>query len=211
VRCRDPHARPQPRRALEGVARRAAAILIAGLIAASSLGSASAATPGAKTAPAEYLTILISGGSEYIRGDAFGLSGYLGLEPAAAARHTDEWVVLRAADPDYARFAAAVMLLTTKSILGLVAELVLIAPLSSVAPTKIHGMHVKGVRGQLLVAGGNRFMTILYARASGTKLPVAEIGRQGTASGTVNPSKWNEPLKVTPPARATPIARTGLE
>jgi hypothetical protein len=156
-----------------------------------------------------HVTIVVSGGREYIRGDVFGLAGYLGLHPRPAARFANRWVSLRASDQDYARFASAVMLPTTKSVVGLVAELVLVAPLSTAAPTTIDGVHVRGVRGQLLVAGANRFITTLYAGSS--NLPVAEIGRQGSAYGTVHLSKWNEPLHVDPPAHPTPIASTGLE
>jgi hypothetical protein len=158
-----------------------------------------------------HVTIILSGGREYLRGDVYGLVGYLALHAAPAARYADRWLVLRPSDQDYARFASAVVLPSTKSVLGLVAELVLVPPLSSVKATTIGGVHVRGVRGQLLVAGGSRFITTLYASASGSNLPVEEVGREGTASGTVSLTRWNEPLRIDPPARATPIAETGLE
>src|SRR5262249_51416786 len=75
-----------------------------------------------------HVTIVVSGGREYVRGDAFGLAGYLSLKPKPAARYAGRWVSLRPSDQDYARFASAVMLPTTKAVVGLVAELVLVAP-----------------------------------------------------------------------------------
>jgi hypothetical protein len=51
----------------------------------------------------------------------------------------------------------------------------------------------------------------LYARASGTPLPVEEDVVKGDYSGSVSFSHWNERLHIATPPDATPISITGLE
>jgi hypothetical protein len=76
--------------------------------------------------------------------------------------------------------------------------------------TTIGSRRVVGVQWRARV-GGKSVVATLYARAAGTALPVEQRASSGGNLISVIFSRWNEPIHVTAPKPAVPIATTGLE
>jgi hypothetical protein len=85
------------------------------------------------------------------------------------------------------------------------------AALSTIPKTTLNGQQVVGVKGRYTGGGGGTASAILYARATGSPLPVQETVQVAAARTIVTFSNWNHPISVSAPANAVPIATTGLE
>jgi hypothetical protein len=107
-------------------------------------------------------------------------------------------------DRDYATVAADVTLGS------LIDDLDLPAPLVGAPSTSIDGQRAFGVSAKMKVSGQTVTAT-LYARATGTPLPIEEVSTDADGRSTTTFSGWDEPLHVTVPADAVPISSTGLE
>jgi hypothetical protein len=156
---------------------------------------------GARTG---HVTVIVSADTAYIRGDAFTLVNYMAFNAAPAAKYAGTWVLVPRTDRDYSTVSAGVRLPSVIAQLNLV-------PLSRLSNTTIDGERVVGVKGKRSTPAAKDAAVTLYARAVGTPRPVQEVTSQGSARATVTFSKWNEPLHVAAPAKAVPIAKTGLE
>jgi hypothetical protein len=148
------------------------------------------------------VTIIVHANNVYFRGNAFALSTDMGFEPDASREWAGTWILVPKSDPHYAIEAAAV---TLTSILD---ECNLRYSLEMAVPTTVAGQSVIGVKGK---ASRSAPLETLYARASGSPLPVRESYRQGENMFRIDFSKWNEPVLVTVPRGAAPIYQTGLE
>ena len=146
-----------------------------------------------------HVTVIVSGNTAYVRGDAFTLENYIGFAKVAASKYAGRWVRFPHTDKGYATVAAGVTLSDA------VDELKLQGRLSKVPVTTIDGRRVLGVRGTLSAAGHNSIVDTVYAQASGL-LPVREVVTQGTSKLTVDYSKWNTPFGLDAPKRSTPIS-----
>jgi hypothetical protein len=151
------------------------------------------------------VTIIVSTGGAYVRGDAFALVSYMGFKTAGAAKYAGKWILVPPSNPDYAPFAAGVTLPSV------IRELRLGAPLSAVSATKIDGVPVVGVHGKLLAVTAHSVAGTLYTEATGAKLPVEEVAQQGTTKTSFTLSKWGEQLHIAAPRGATAISATGLQ
>jgi hypothetical protein len=151
-----------------------------------------------------HVTVIVSAGSAYISGDAFTLVNYMGFKPAASAKYANTWVVVPHNDRAYFNVAGDVTLPSViDSLKG--------RGHPAAAPnTSIGGQRVAGVQWRAVVAG-KLVVVRLYARASGTPLPVVERATRGSALVSVAFSRWNEAVPVTAPKSPVPIATTGLE
>lgn len=145
------------------------------------------------------VTVLVVTNTAYIRGDALTLAGYMGLPAPSAAKYQGRWIAIPHGDSAFATVAAGA---TFPSLLS---ELKLLPPLVRVAGTTIGGVRVVGVRGRSASAAAGA-TTTLYVRSSGSPLPVREVAAQGTTRGIITLSRWKEPVHVTAPAGAVPIA-----
>jgi hypothetical protein len=95
---------------------------------------------------------------------------------------------------------------------SMIHELKLSAPLSTTPGTTLNGQRVLGIKGMQRLDPGHKATAILYARASGSPLPVQVTARLGTtAHFTITLTNWNQPIRVATPKGAVPIAKTGLE
>jgi hypothetical protein len=148
------------------------------------------------------VTVLVSAGTAYVRGDSFILSTYLGFRPLASAKFAGKWVRIPHSDRAYGPVAAAVTLPST------IDEFRLVGPLSFLPAKTVAGQTTFGIKGTI---GKPAAQASLYARAHGLPLPVGEVETFGKALDETLLSRWNEPVRVQVPARSVPIGTTGLE
>jgi hypothetical protein len=153
-----------------------------------------------KSARAGHVTVIVSARRAYIRGDAFTLTNFMGFKPRAAAKYANTWIVIAPGSGAYTAVAAAVTLASNVSEIGPHGTL------SPVRTTTLSGLRVHAVRGTGTVQG-KRIVDVLYARATGAPLPVAEITTQGANLSRTTFGPWNAPVHVSVPAHAVPIAK----
>ena len=147
-----------------------------------------------------HVTVVLSGKAAYVRGDAFALVNYMGYAPARTAKYANTWILIPDTDGDYSAVAAG---LTVASMSD---EIEPFGPFKSLPRTRINGKQVVGVGGTV-----NYEPASLYALAASPHLPVKETRVRGTARTIATLANWNEPIRVSPPANAIPISKTGLE
>jgi hypothetical protein len=150
------------------------------------------------------MTELVVPGSTYLRGNAAGLTGFLGMRAKAARRLANRWVVLRPGDPNYQQVTEQV---TGDSVLSS------ITPASPLVKAKklqkISGQSVVGVGGTApassdLPAGAD---VELWVAATGKPLPVAaeEISGSNKLEVFFTRTSWGEKVTdVAAPAGAVP-------
>ena len=149
------------------------------------------------------VTVVVSAGTAYIRGDSFTLRYFMGFKAAPSVKYAGTWIRIPHSDRDYAAVAAAVTLSST------IDELRLIGPLAFLPQGTLGGQKVIGISGKTISRQPAR--AGLYARAQGTPLPVGEVEAFGSALSRTRFTRWNEPVHVPVPARAVAMAATGLE
>ena len=147
-----------------------------------------------------HVTEVVSNHRAWIRGDAFALAQFLTFPDSIATKYAGRWVNVPSSD--YAGVAEDVTL-------GSAADtLKLNAPIVAAPARRIGGRSVIGFRGTSS-PGGFTTDEILYARATGLPLPVAELGT-GPAVTNVAFSRWNEAVRVTVPRHAVTITDLAL-
>jgi len=149
------------------------------------------------------VTVLVSAGTAYIRGDAFTLTTYLGFKQAGATKVAGQWVQIPHGDRSYASIAEAVTLSST------IDELRLNGPLTLLPASTVAGQKVVGIRGKTVAkppAAG-----IVYVSTQPKPLPVGQIETIGGGLAEMLFSHWNEQVHVAVPANPVAIATTGLE
>jgi hypothetical protein len=146
-------------------------------------------------------TVLVVGRTAYIRGDAFTLHNYFPLTQAQASRYAGKWISIPSSSGAYAAVAADA---TFGSFLS---DLLPSKHLSLVPWTTAGGRKAVGIRGRVR-QGGVSLVETVYAPARGAPLPFYEravvTGKPGTSVAQM--SRWNQPVHVTAPAHAVPIA-----
>jgi hypothetical protein len=144
-------------------------------------------------------TVLVVGGSAYIRGNVFTLANFFPFTQAQATKYAGQWISIPSTSGAYSAVSAD----TTFS--SFLADLLPGTHLS-VVRDKVAGRSALGLRGVIRQAGA-RLVETVYAPASGTPLPFAEkaivVGSRG--AGSTRMSRWNEAVHVTAPANAVPI------
>jgi hypothetical protein len=153
-----------------------------------------------------HVTVLVTGGNAYVLGDTFGLINYMGFNADAATTYSERWVQIPPTDRNFKAVSSDVTLPSS------IIDLSLPRPLRPSPNREVKGRAVIGVTGTVPATAGSPALTMtLYARASGTPLPVEEDVVKGDYSGSVSFSHWNERLHIATPPDATPISITGLE
>jgi hypothetical protein len=148
------------------------------------------------------VTVIVSGGAAYIRGDAFALSSYLGFRIAGASRSAGKWIRIPHSDASYSSISASATLPSTLD------EFRLSGPLKFAPGKKISGRQAFAIAGTV---GRPPAQAKLYARATGTPLPLGEVETFGKGLAETLLSNWNEQVHVPVPAHAVPIGTSGLE
>jgi hypothetical protein len=146
-----------------------------------------------------HVTVIVTGDTAYIRGDAFTLLNYIGFKSSAALDYADRWVRFPHTDENYEVVAAGVTLSSA------IDEIKLGGQLSNVPKTNVEGQQVLGVKATFASSSGTT-VDILYARAAGSPLPVQEVASRGSMRLNTTYSQWNESVVVVAPKSSTPIA-----
>ncbi|MBV8256459.1 MAG: hypothetical protein JO073_01440 [Actinobacteria bacterium] len=141
-----------------------------------------------------HATVIVSGGVAYLRGDTFALNRFLGFKTTASIDYAGQWMRIPPTSAAYVPIAAAVTLGSAIDELG---------PQGTLSYVKASGL--RGVRGTI-VQKGVRIVDTLYARSSGTPLPVREVVTRPGVVATNDLSGWNEPVHVTVPTKTVPIS-----
>lgn len=146
-----------------------------------------------------HVTVIVSSGTAYVRGDEFTLHGFLGFSQAQAARYANVWIRVPHQSHLYATVADAV---TLPSFLSEIYPKTDLTGLTR----RVKGVELVGVRGTT-THQGVPFVEAIYTRRGGKPLPVVEVEatpgasfRSSTALG-----RWNEKLHIDVPQNAVPI------
>jgi hypothetical protein len=159
-----------------------------------------------------HVTVVLVGGSAYFEGDEPGLAAFMGLPQTIAVKYANQWISLSPSDTGFSAVASG---LTTSSAL-------LQIPISK--PLSLRGMSEKSGRRVLAIGGfasgtpegSTKKVTIparLYVEVKGRSLPVLYTANRTVdnqkESASVSFSGWGDPISVTTPAGAVPIASLG--
>lgn len=140
-----------------------------------------------------HVTVSVLGRTAYLRGDRAGLRA-MGLPAAASSQYARTWISVPRTSKLFAPLADAV---TLPSFLGD------IFPVTNLA--FVHRSGRVGLRGKALLDGALVDVT-LFANPSGPPLPLEEDQDGKAFRSHVAISRWNEPVHVTAPKHAVPIA-----
>jgi hypothetical protein len=147
-----------------------------------------------------HFTVIVSGKTAYLRGDAFALLNYLSFRRISAVNYAGRWLRYPHSDRGYSGIAAGVTLSS------LVDGLALKGTLSRVSGNRIDGRQVLTVKGTSSSSTGTVVDT-LYARGVGSPLPMKQVTTRGPNDVTTTVfSKWNGPVVVAAPKSSVSIA-----
>jgi hypothetical protein len=138
-----------------------------------------------------HVTVLVVANTAYVRGDAFVLE-HMGFSRASARRVAGRWLKIPHTARRYAPIAEAVRLRST------IKQVTVPRPRVALAESVFNGQRVIGIRNTSMVSG-QRVTRTLYVRASGLRVPVAEVERGHGGSLSVTFSKWRQPVTVSVP------------
>jgi hypothetical protein len=145
-------------------------------------------------------TVLIARRSAYIRGNAFTLHDYFPLTQAQARKYAGQWISIPPSSGAYSAVAA------DATFASFLSDLLPSKNLALVRAT-IAGKKSVGLKGTVRQANITLVETV-FAPATGTPLPfevkAVPAGHPGTS--LVRMSRWNEPVRLSAPAHAVPIA-----
>ena len=148
-------------------------------------------------------TIRVTRQAAYFTGSKAGLTSYIGLSPAAAARAGTRWVEIKAGTSEYQDLAAEDTLSALPaSILPAASQV------SQVSTATTDGQKVYIVDWTTTPSGSQTpISTRLTLTATPKVLPVSEVLTTKGESKTVTFSNWGAPFTVTAPAQAIPYAQ----
>lgn len=148
------------------------------------------------------VSILVIGGFTYLKGSASGLQNLAGLSASQAAATAGRWIEFATDNPAFAPVVAGVRSH------DLADELKLSGQLSLGRPRTLDGHAVEAIRGTQKI-DRHVVHVVLYVRAQGTHVPVAEdsVDAHGrtTALEHVTYSKWGEQVRPQAPQASVSI------
>jgi len=146
-------------------------------------------------------TTMVSGGTAYIRGDAFMMRVYFGFPKARATKYAGKWISVPSSNSAYATVADDVTLPSFLSHLF---------PRQT-KPSLVNAAFLIGVRGTVHGQSGVTVEATVFAPAHGRPLPVKQTAKSSNHLGTgvVTMSKWNAAVHVSAPTNAVLISTVG--
>jgi len=139
-------------------------------------------------------------------GNAGGLQNTIGMPAASATKYAGKWISVATSDALYQPISQAV---TMNGVLG---QLKPQGTLSALAPGKIAGHSVIGVKGGLpgKSQAGVTGSTVLYVATANPTVPVGFDGEAKNGTQTVTDvgafSHWGEKIALTAPTLAVPFS-----
>jgi hypothetical protein len=151
-------------------------------------------TDHGQTGPA---AVIVSGGSAYLRGNAFTLRVYFGFTKAQATKYAGKWISVPSSNPGYATVSAGV---TFPSYLSQ-----LFQPLTKLSLVTAGGLI--GVHGMAPGQTGATVSAAIFAPAHGEPLPVKQTAKSSgnLGAGVVTMSNWGEAVHVPAPRDVVPV------
>lgn len=145
------------------------------------------------------MRVELVGGIAYVTGSKQALVDIAGLSAAVAAKAGTHWVSVPPSSGGYAMIAGGVTLSSALS------EFTPRGALKALGSSSIDGQAVLGIRG---AAGPKGETVTMYVSRSNKPLPVRvvfAVSSGAIAVGTIDLSRWNEPLSIKAPSGALPI------
>jgi hypothetical protein len=155
------------------------------------------------TAPgADSTTIVVIGGTTFVKGNAGGLRNLAGLSATQASAAAGQWIAFSTDNAAFAQVVAGVRSLDVAH------ELVLKGPLTLGQARKLDGYAVEAIKGTQSFGRTSQHV-VLYVRARGPHVPVEEdsVGANGRPSAAehVTYSKWGETVRPEAPLATVTI------
>ena len=152
-----------------------------------------------------HMTNLLVGSAVYFKGDAYGLTAYLGLPSSLAPTYAGKWISVTSSSQGYSSIAQSLTLSSA------------VDQISIKGPYKQASVSTGGQKATALVGLTSSLSTgkkvgpaTLFLTQATTPLPIRFVGighqSKGTAHGQVSHSNWNEPLNFTAPTGAIPAS-----
>lgn len=143
-------------------------------------------------------TVIVVKDTAYIRGNEFTLHKYFEFPKAQASRYAGKWIKQTSTSPGYATVAADATFESFRSTFAYPQH-----QLEGFTSGKLNG-----VRGTVQQRGIVELLT-LVAPAHGKPFPAKEYATSPNhpGSGSLSFSHWNEPVHITAPRHAVPIAK----
>jgi hypothetical protein len=155
-------------------------------------------TYGAATA-----TIRITRQAAYFTGDTAGLTAFLGLSAAGAAKTGSRWVEIKAGQSEYQDLAAENTISSLPSSI-----LPSAADTTQVVSATVGGQHAYVLDWRASASGSNATIGVrLVLSATPQVLPMSETLTTSSESKTVTFSRWGAKLTVTAPTPVIPYAQ----
>lgn len=158
--------------------------------------SGSQTVAAGKTPQADSTTIVVIGGTTFVKGNAGGLQNLAGLSATQAAAAAGQWIAF---STNNAAFAPVVVGVRSQDVAH---ELALKGPLTLGRPRTVGGFAVEAIKGTQTFGQTSQHV-VLYVRARGPHVPVEEdsIGANGQPSAAehVTYSKWGEIVRPKAP------------
>jgi hypothetical protein len=154
---------------------------------------------------ASSATIRVTRQAAYFTGDTAGLTAYLGLSPAAAAKVKSRWVMIKSGTSQYQDLAAE------NTISSLPSSILPSATDSSKLGTATSGGRKEYVLDWKATASGSSTSIDVRLTLTATPrvLPVSETLTTNGETKTVTFSRWGVPFTVTAPAPVIPYSQIG--
>jgi hypothetical protein len=143
------------------------------------------------------VAISVVANKAYLRGDAFALQAYVGLNAAQVAKYAGRWFVIAPPSGAFGAVAEAVRMPS------FVAELLMPAPYTPALAATLAGRRVTGVASRFSRNGKSAVVTLYVA--GGSPLPFAQVAKGPAGTVTTIMSRWNEPVRVAAPAGTLPF------
>jgi hypothetical protein len=150
-----------------------------------------------------HVTGELTGDKVYFRGDAYGLSSYLGMPTDLASKYKNRWIVFTKSSQGFAQSVKTFTIQGPLSVVKLTK-----GTLSAAGGATVDGQAVTAITGgtTALSTGGKSGTGTLYLASTGSPLPVRFVGTgsqsAGKAKGEVDFSLWGERVVVPAPRNA---------
>jgi hypothetical protein len=150
------------------------------------------------------VSIIYVGGVGYVKGNAQGLAGFMGVAAAQAQTLAGRWIAVRPGQElgqnSYRDIVDGITLSSVAS------EIALAAPLSLTSPATVAGQQAIGVQGGVPASQQlpSSARAILDVAAAGSRPLRWTASATGGYQSTISFSDWGESLKLTAPAGAIP-------
>ena len=152
------------------------------------------------TAGGAQVTAIVVDGTAYVNANQLAMFEMFQSSASVSQQFAGKWLSFPSDDQAHNQISP------TLTIGSLLQRITPTGPLTKLARTTVNGQSVIGIRGDLPGGGSGT----LYISATGSPLPVEEVGETSGGDTTSIFSGWGEPVHPTPPSGAVPGSKTGL-